>query len=74
MINSVAELIEAAGGHEATMKYFDVCLSAPAMWKIRGYLPPRHIVKALTLAQMNGLTIDPGLFEPPAKRRRRLRR
>lgn len=72
---TLAEFIAALGGNDAVAKLFDVERTTPYTWIKRG-LPARFHMRALRIAQAQGLAFDPetegGACEPlPPKPRGR---
>lgn len=69
MITSVREYVNAVGGNESVAKFFKIGESAISMWKARGSIPSWRQHKAMELARVNNLTVDPKIFIPQKKRR-----
>ena len=62
MLNSIEEIIEAIGGHDAAAKLAGVGRSAVSNWKARGMIPPEYwhaFAKALSLAKKKA---NPAVF------------
>lgn len=69
MITTVDEFVDVMGGNESVARFFKVGESAISMWKARGSIPSWRMHRAMELARVNNLAVDPRLFIPAKKRR-----